>query len=68
MSTRILRPALLATLALFLVAALTLAFSPAARATVQAIFSFNGVTVSIDDETGALVASGDIGAIVRRSR
>ncbi len=67
MSTRILRPALLAMLALFLAAGLTMAFSPAARAAVQAIFSFNGVTVSIDDETGELVASGNTDAIVQQS-
>ena len=67
MSTRILRPALLVLLALFLAAGLTLAFSPAARAAVQAIFSFNGVTVSIDDETGELVASGNTEAIVQQS-
>ncbi len=67
MSTRILRPALLVTLALFLAAALTLTFSPAARAAVQAIFSFNGVTVSVDDETGKLVTSGNPDAIVHQS-
>ena len=67
MSTHILRPALLVMLALFLAAGLTLTFSPAARAAVQAIFSFNGVTVSIDDETGELVASGNTGAIVQQS-
>jgi hypothetical protein len=67
MSTRILRPALLVTLALFLAAALTLTFSPAARAAVQAIFIFNGVTVSIDDETGNLVTSGNPDAIVHQS-
>ena len=67
MSTRILRPALLVLLALFMVTALTLTFSPAARAAVQAIFSFNGVTVSVDDETGELVASGNTEAIVQQS-
>jgi hypothetical protein len=67
MSTRILRPALLVTLALFLAAALTLTFSPAARAAVQAILSFNGVAVSVDDETGELVASGNTEAIVQQS-
>ena len=67
MSTRILRPALLVMLALFLATALTLAFSPAARAAVQAIFTFNDVTVSIDDETGALVTSGNTDAIVQQS-
>lgn len=67
MSTRILRPALLVTLALFMAAALTLTFSPAARAAVQAIFTFNGVTVSIDDDTGKLVTSGNPDAIVHQS-
>ena len=67
MSTRILRPALLVTLALFLAAALTLTFSPTARAAVQEIFSFNGVTVSVDDETGKLVTSGNLDAVVQQS-
>jgi hypothetical protein len=67
MSTRILRPVLLVTLALFLAFALTLTFSPAARAAVQAIFTFNDVTVSIDDETGALIASGNTDAIVQQT-
>ena len=67
MSTRILRPALLVTLALFMAAALTLTFSPAARAAVQAIFSFNGVTVSVDDETGKLVTSGNPDAVVHQT-
>jgi hypothetical protein len=63
---RILRPILLVSLALVMVAALTLAFSPVARAAVQAIFIFNGVTVSIDDETGNLVTSGNPEAIIEQ--
>jgi hypothetical protein len=34
---------------------------------VQEIFSFNGVTVSVDDETGKLVTSGNPDAIVHQS-
>ena len=58
------RAAIMTVLVLFLAAALTFTFSPVARATVQAIFTFNGVTVSMDDQTGKLLASGNTAAIV----
>jgi len=67
MFKRIFRPALLVTLALILVAALTFAFSPAARAAVQALLTFNGVTVSVDESTGNLVTSGNPDAILKQS-
>jgi hypothetical protein len=67
MFKRTIRPALLVTLALVLAAALTLAFSPAARAAVQALLTFNGVTVSFDEGTGNLVTSGNPDAIVKQS-
>lgn len=58
------RAAIMTIVVLFLAAALTFTFSPVARATVQAIFTFNGVTVSMDDQTGKLLASGNTAAIV----
>jgi hypothetical protein len=67
MSKRILRPALLVTLALMLAAALTLTFSPAARAAIQGFFTFNGVTVGVDDQTGKLVTSGNTNAIIEQT-
>jgi len=67
MSKRILRPALLVALALFLVATLTLTFSPAARAAIQGFFTFNGVTVGVDDQTGKLVTSGNKDAIIEQT-
>ena len=67
MSKRILRPALLVTLALMLVAVLTLAFSPAARAAIQGFFTYNGVTVGVDDTTGKLVTSGNTDAIIAQT-
>ena len=67
MSKRILRPALLVTLALMLAAALTLTFSPAARAAIQGFLTFNGVTVGVDDQTGKLVTSGNTDAIIEQT-
>ncbi len=67
MSKRILRPALLVTLALMLVATLTLTFSPTARAAIQGFFTFNGVTVGVDEETGKLVTSGNTNAIIQQT-
>lgn len=61
------RPVLITSLALVLIVALTFAFSPAARAAVQDIFTLNGASVSIDDETGKLVVSGNPDAIVEQS-
>ena len=67
MSKRILRPIMLVILALMLVAVLTFAFSPAARAAIQGFFTFNGVTVSVDEETGKLVTSGNTDAIISQT-
>jgi hypothetical protein len=58
------RIAIMSITVLLLAAALTFTFSPVARATVQAIFTFNGVTVSLDEESGKLVASGNTAAIL----
>ncbi len=66
MFRRTMRYAILAVLALALAAALTFTFSPAARAAVQSIFSFNGVDVAVDDSTGKLVTSGNTGAIIQQ--
>ncbi|MGB1252288.1 MAG: hypothetical protein ACPG8W_16840 [Candidatus Promineifilaceae bacterium] len=59
-----LRPTLLTLAAFIGLFALTFAFSPAVRAAVQSMFTFNGVEVSVDEATGELVASGNTGAIV----
>jgi hypothetical protein len=69
MFRRTFRSALFVTLALVLAAALTLVFSPAARAAVKALalLTFNGVTVSVDDQTGNLVTSGNPDAILLKS-
>jgi hypothetical protein len=67
MSKRILRSALLVILALTLVAVLTLTFSPSARAAIQGFFTFNGVTVGIDEKTGKLVISGNTDAIIQQT-
>lgn len=67
MFKRLMRPALLVTAALVLAATLTFAFTPSVRAAVQAILTFNGVTVSIDDATGKLVITGNPDAIVQQS-
>jgi hypothetical protein len=67
MSKRILRPALLVILALMLVAMLTFTFSPTARAAIQGFFTFNGVTVGVDDKTGKLVTSGNTDAIISQT-
>jgi hypothetical protein len=67
MLKRILRPALLVIAALMVTTLLTLAFSPAARAAVQGFFTFNGVTVSVDEQTGKLVTSGNTDAIITQT-
>ncbi len=67
MAKRILRPTLLVTLALILVAVMTLAFSPAARAAIEGFFTYNGVTVGVDDATGKLVTSGNTDAIIQQT-
>ncbi len=67
MPKRNLRPVLLVFLALMLVAVLTFAFSPAARAAIQGFFTFNGVTVGVDEETGKLITSGNTDAIIQQT-
>jgi hypothetical protein len=61
------RPALLITLALVITAILTFTFSPAVRAAVETILTFNGVTVSVDGDTGKLVVSGNMDAVVEQT-
>ena len=61
------RLALLITLALVITAILTFTFSPAVRAAVETILTFNGVTVSVDGDTGKLVVSGNMDAVVEQS-
>ena len=59
-----LRPTILTFVALIGVFALTFAFSPAVRAAVQSLFTFNGVEVSVDEESGELIVSGNTDAIL----
>lgn len=61
------RPALLILLALVITAALTFTFSPAVRAAVETILTFNGVTVSVDGDTGKLVVGGNMDAVVQQT-
>jgi hypothetical protein len=61
------RLALLITLALVITAILTFTFSPAVRAAVETILTFNGVTVSVDEDTGKLVVSGNMDAVVEQT-
>ncbi|MCA9996277.1 MAG: hypothetical protein KDE56_11050 [Anaerolineales bacterium] len=63
-ATNKLRAAFMLPLALLLAAFLALAISPAARAAVQSLFSFNGVEVTVDPETGKLRADGNSEAIL----
>jgi hypothetical protein len=58
---------LLITLALVITAILTFTFSPAVRADVESILNFNGVTVSVDKETGKLLVSGNTDAVVEQT-
>jgi hypothetical protein len=67
MFNRRVRTALIISMALILTAVLTFTFSPTVRAAVQAILTFNGVTVSIDEATGKLVVSGNKDAIVEQT-
>ncbi len=67
MSTRRNRSALLITLVLVITAILTFTFSPAVRAAVETILIFNGVTVSVDGDTGKLVVSGNMDAVVQQT-
>ena len=46
------RPIFMAAIVLLLAAVLIFSFSPTARAAVEALLTFNGVTVSVDEETG----------------
>lgn len=65
MFSRITRAALPALLIVLVAIAVTLVFSPEARAAVQALMSFNGVTVSVGDD-GKLTATGNTDAIVHQ--
>jgi hypothetical protein len=67
MFNRRVHTALIISMALILTAVLTFTFSPTVRAAVQAILTFNGVTVSIDEATGKLVVSGNKDAIVEQT-
>jgi hypothetical protein len=67
MPNRLNRPALLIPLALVLTAVLTITFSPAVRAAVETILTFNGVTVSVDGDTGKLVVSGNLDAVIEQT-
>ena len=53
--------------ALLLTAGFVLVFSPAARAAVEIILSYNGVTVSIDPDTRRLIVSGNLDAVVEQT-
>jgi hypothetical protein len=60
-------PALLIALALVITAILIFTFSPAVRAAVENILTFNGVTVSVDQDTGKLVVNGNMDAVVEQT-
>jgi hypothetical protein len=61
------RSVLFIVLALVITAILTFTFLPAVRASVESILTFNGVTVSVDQETGKLVVSGNMDAVVKQT-
>jgi hypothetical protein len=61
------RTALLVTLVLVLTAVLAFTFSPAVRADVESILNFNGVTVSVDPNTGKLLVSGNTNAVIEQT-
>lgn len=67
MRTNKMRPALLTLLALLTLSVLAFSFSPTVRAAVQSMFSFNGVNVIIDEETGKLSTEGNLDAVVFES-
>jgi hypothetical protein len=67
MFNRRIRPALMITLALAITAILTFTFSPTVRAAVQSLLTFNGVTVTFDEETGKLVVSGNTDAVIEQT-
>lgn len=65
MFAHFIRAAIPALVVAALAAAVTLLVSPEARAAVQTLLNFNGVTVTVGDD-GKLVASGDTDAIVQQ--
>lgn len=65
MFSRLTRAALPALLVAVVAVAVTLVISPEARAAVEALLTFNGVTVTVDDD-GKLVTSGNTDAIVHQ--
>jgi hypothetical protein len=67
MFSRRYHPALLIALALVITAILIFTFSPAVRAAVETILTFNGVTVSVDQDTGKLVVNGNMDAVVEQT-
>ncbi|PWB55978.1 MAG: hypothetical protein C3F13_02655 [Anaerolineales bacterium] len=67
MSSRRNRTVLFITLALVISIALLFAFSPAARAAMETLLTFNGVTVRVDPGTGKLVVSGNMEAVTELS-
>jgi len=67
MLNRKIQPAFMIALVLILTAVLTFSFSPTVRAAMQAFFTFNGVSVGFDEETGKLVISGNKDAVVEQT-
>lgn len=65
MFSRLIRATVPALLVVVLAAAVTLVVSPEARAAVQTLLNFNGVSVTVGDD-GKLVASGNTDAIVHQ--
>lgn len=65
MFSRLIRATLPALLVVVLAAAVTLVVSPEARAAVQTLLNFNGVSVTVGDD-GKLVASGNTDAIIHQ--
>ena len=61
------RPVFLITLGLVITAILIFTFSPAVRAALDTILTFNGVTVSVDQDTGTLVVNGNMEAVVEQT-
>ena len=61
------RSALLIILALVLTTILIFTFSPAVRAALETILIFNGVTVSVDQDTDTLVVDGNMDAVIEQT-
>ncbi len=61
------RSSLLITLALVITAILIFTFSSAVRAALETILTFNGVTVSVDQDTHTLVVNGNMDAVVEQT-